>query len=114
LKGHGQDKLVVMNPGHYKVSERVMPISDIVSLEEEWVYHEQISWIDRYPSSRFMGVSSSEYCAGCVDGSNAASKTAEAWEAGIGHHYATDMYIDLPTWFDSYASQVQEEKARQS
>jgi hypothetical protein len=114
VKSYGQDKLVVMNPGHFKVTERVMLISDIVSLEEEWVYHGQIPWKDRYPSARFMGVSSNEYCAGCVNGSNAAGKTAEAWGAGIGYHYATDMYIDLPAWFDSYALQVREEKATQS
>jgi hypothetical protein len=96
VKSYGQDKLVVMNPGHLKVTERMMLISDIVSLEEEWVYHGQIAWKDRYPPSRFMGVSSNEYCAGCINESNAAGKTAEAWDAGIGYHYATDMYIDLP------------------
>lgn len=114
VKSYGQDKLVVMNPGHFKVTERVMLISDIVSLEEEWVYHDQIAWMDGYPSSRFMGVSSNEYCAACVDGSNAAGKTVEAWGAGIGYHYATDRYIDLPAWFDSYSSQIQEEKATRS
>jgi hypothetical protein len=46
----------------------------------------------------------------CVSGSNAAEKTAEAWSAGIGYHFTTDKYIDLPTWFDSYASQMEEEK----
>jgi hypothetical protein len=114
VKSYGHDRLVVMNPGHYKVSERVMLVSDIVSLEEEWVYHGQIQWMDKYPSSRFMGVSSNEYCAGCISESNAAAKTIEAWDAGIGYHYATDKYIDLPAWFDSYASQVQEEKATRS
>jgi hypothetical protein len=91
-----------------------MQVSDIVSLEEEWVYHDQITWMDRYPSSRFMGMSSNEYCAGCINGSNAASKTAEAWDASIGFHFATDMWIDLPTWIDGYASRVEEEKATQS
>ena len=114
VKSYGQDKLVIMNPGHYKVTERIMQVSDIVSLEEEWVYHDQIPWMEKYPPSRFMGVSSNEYCAGCVDGSNAAEKTAEAWSAGIGYHFATDKYIDLPAWFDNYASQVKEEKTTQS
>jgi hypothetical protein len=114
VKSYGQDKLVVMNPGHFKVTERVMLISDIVSLEEEWVYHDQMPWKDRYPPSRFMGVSSNEYCTGCINGSNAASKTAEAWDAGIGYHYATEMYIDLPTWFDDYASQIEGQKTTQS
>lgn len=114
VKSYGQDKLVVMNPGHYQVNERVMLISDIVSFEAEWVYHDQIPWMERYPSSRFMGVSSNEYCAGCVSESNAAAETIEAWEAGIGYHYAADKYIDLPAWFDGYATQVQEEKATRS
>jgi hypothetical protein len=113
IKSHGQDKLSVMNPGHYQVTERVMQVSDIVSLEEEWVYYDQMEWINKYPPSRFMGVSSNEYCGSCVDESNAAGKTAEAWDAGIGYHFSTDMYIDLPAWFDRYASQV-EEKATQS
>lgn len=114
IKSYGQDKLVVMNPGHYQVAERVMLISDIVSLEEEWTYYEQVSWMDSYPPSRFMGVSSNEYCTGCVNESNAADKTAEAWDAGIGYHFATDKYIDLPAWFDDYASQIRAEKTTQS
>lgn len=113
VKSYGQDKLAVMNPGHFKVTERVMVISDIVSLEEEWTYHDQIPWMDSYPPSRFMGVSSNEYCTGCVSESNAAGKTAEAWDAGIGYHFATDMYIDLPAWFDDYASQIKAEKTTQ-
>ncbi|WP_148681460.1 spherulation-specific family 4 protein [Candidatus Nitrososphaera gargensis] len=114
IKSHGQDKLAIMNPGHYKVNESIMQISDIVSLEEEWVYHDQISWMDKYLPSRFMGVSSNEYCTACISESNAMSKTAEAWSAGIGYHFSTDKYIDLPAWFDSYALQVEEErKARQ-
>ena len=113
VKSYGQDKLVVMNPGHYKVSERIMLISDIVSLEEEWVYYGQITWMHKYPSSRFMGVSSNEYCTGCINESNAAGETAKAWDAGIGYHFTTDMYIDLPTWFDSYTSQVEQKKTMQ-
>jgi hypothetical protein len=114
IKSYGQNKLVVMNPGHYKVAERVMQISDIVSLEEEWVDHDQMSWIDRYPPSRFMGVSSNEYCSACVNESNAAEKTTEAWSAGIGYHFSTDKYIELPSWFGSYVAQVEEEKTTRS
>jgi hypothetical protein len=107
VKSHDSGKLiVVMNPGHYKVNERIMQISDIVSLEEEWVYHDQIRWKENYPPSRFMGVSSNEYCAECITESNAAEKTLEAWSSGIGYHFATDRYIDLPEWFSGYASQV--------
>jgi hypothetical protein len=100
------DKLVIMNPGHYKVSEEIMKISDIVSLEEEWVYHNSIPWKTQYAPSRFMGVSSNEYCQLCVSEDNAAQKTEDAWDAGIGYHFSTDRYIDLPTWFGSYMSKV--------
>lgn len=110
IKNHDQNKLVVMNPGHYKVSERIMRISDIVSLEEEWIYQEQIPWKINYAPGRFMGVSSNEYCNQCISESNAANKTSDAWNNGIGYHYATDKYIDLPNWFSSYVSQVKEEE----
>ena len=109
---HGDDKLVIMNPGHYKVREQVMQISDIVSLEEEWVYYGSMPWKSNYPPSRFMGVSSNEYCNQCVSENNAASKTAEAWNSGIGYHFSTDRYIDLPPWFDSYVSAANDEKIK--
>ncbi|HEX2615222.1 MAG TPA: spherulation-specific family 4 protein [Nitrososphaera sp.] len=110
VKSHDSGKLVVMNPGHYKVTEKIMQISDIVSLEEEWVYHGQIAWKENYPPARFMGVSSNEYCTECITAANAAEKTLEAWNSGIGYHFATDRYIDLPEWFSGYASQVNEVK----
>ncbi len=87
-----------------------MQVSDIVSLEEDRVYHDQIPGMDKYPSSRFMVVSSNEYCTGCISESNAGSKTAEAWSAGIGYQFATDKCVDLPSWFGSFTSQVEEEK----
>ena len=110
VKGYGQGSIVVMNPGHYAVEERVTQISDIVSLEEEWVYHDRMPWITRYPPAEFMGVSSNEYCDQCVTGENAAGKTAQAWDSGIGYHYSTDMYIDLPAWFGGYAESLNAEK----
>jgi hypothetical protein len=109
---HGDDKMVIMNPGHYNVREQVMQISDIVSLEEEWVYHESMPWKSNYPPSRFMGVSSNEYCSECVTEQNAASKTAEAWNSGIGYHFSTDRYIELPPWFGSYVSATNDEKIK--
>lgn len=111
VKSHDSSKLVVMNPGHYKVTERIMQISDIVSLEEEWIYHGQIAWKGHYPPSRFMGVSSNEYCE-CITEENAAGKTLEAWSSGIGYHFATDRYIGLPEWFSGYASQVKDAARR--
>ena len=109
-QNHGEDKLVIMNPGHYKVSEEIMKISDIVSLEEEWVYHGSIPWKSNYAPARFMGVSSNEYCGQCITGENAATKTVEAWDSGIGYHFSTERYIDLPSWFGSYVSKTNDEK----
>ena len=108
IKNYDPDKLVVMNPGHYKVTERIMQISDIVSLEEEWTYYKHIPWKDHYAPARFMGVSSNEYCDNCTTNSNAANKTRDAWNSGIGYHFSTDKYIDLPNWFDDYISNVKE------
>ena len=110
IKSFNSDKVVVMNPGHYKVTERIMEISDIVSLEEEWTYHDQIPWKDKYAPTRFMGVSSNEYCNQCITATNAINKTLDAWSSGIGYHFSTDKYIDLPSWFNSYALQVKEKE----
>jgi hypothetical protein len=108
IKDKNETKLVVMNPGHFEVSESIMKISDIVSFEEDWVYSDQITWKEHYPTSRFMGVSSNEYCnPPCVSGLNAENKTVAAWNMGIGYHFATDKYTDLPSWYDSYASQIE-------
>jgi hypothetical protein len=109
-QGHGKDKLVIMNPGHYKVSEQIMKISDIVSLEEEWVYYGSMPWKSNYAPARFMGVSSNEYCELCITEENAVAKTAEAWNSGIGYHFSTERYIDLPSWFGSYFSKASAEK----
>lgn len=113
-QNHGEDKLVIMNPGHYKVSEEIMKISDIVSLEEEWVYHGSMPWKSNYAPARFMGVSSNEYCGQCITEENAAAKTAEAWNSGIGYHYSTERYIDLPSWFESYVSKANDEKTAEA
>lgn len=112
-KSYGEDKVVIMNPGHYKVTERIMSITDIVSLEEEWVYHDSIPWKTKYAPARFMGVSSNEYCGSCINNENALQKTTEAWASGIGYHFATNVYIELPDWFGSYAQAVGEEKEKE-
>ena len=59
-----------------------------------------------------MGVSSNEYCGQCVSEQNAAANTAGAWNNGIGYHYSTDKYIDLPPWFGSYISAANSEKTK--
>lgn len=55
-------------------------IADIVSSEEEWVYHGQMPWKSRYQPCDFMGVSSKEYCGQCVSEANAVNRTIEAWD----------------------------------
>ena len=112
-KSYGPETMVIMNPGHYKVTERIMSITDIVSLEEEWVYHGDMPWKTKYPPARFMGVSSNEYCATCVGEENALGKTVEAWDAGIGYHFATNIFIELPVWFDGYTQAVHAEKEKE-
>lgn len=110
IKSLDGTKLVIMNPGHYKVSERIMQIADIVSLEEDWIHQDQIPWKTKYPAARFMGVSSNEYCNQCISESNAVNKTLDAWGDAIGYHFATDKYIDLPNWFGDYISQLKKEE----
>lgn len=41
---------------------------------------------------------------------NVPSKTTEAWDSGIGHHFSTERYVDLAPWFDSYVSALAEQK----
>ncbi len=59
--------------------DRCIVSFNIVGFGEEWIYHEKIPWIGKYPSSRFMGVSSNELCLACINKPSAACKTAEAW-----------------------------------
>src|SRR5262249_31419749 len=57
VKDGNESKIVVMNPGHFNVTESIMKISDVTSLEEDWVHSDMIPWKEKYPSDRFMGVS---------------------------------------------------------
>jgi hypothetical protein len=45
-----------------------------------------------------------------VNESNAAGKTAEAWNGGIGYHFSTDKYIDLPAWLNRYVLKSNEQR----
>lgn len=109
VKDYNQTRIVVMNPGRFNVSQSIMGISDILSLEQDWIFAGKIPWKAQYAPERFMGVSSNEYCnPACVSQSNAENLTRAAWNMGIGYHFATDKYIELPRWYDTYTSDLQQ------
>ncbi len=116
----GSDKIVIMNPGQ-SVSERIMKISDIVSFEENWIYSKNLTWKLYYPSDRFMGISSDEYCNSqnhfykefCINNAaDATNATITAWNSGIGYHFATQKYIEIPDWFNNYVSGLNQVKKK--
>lgn len=109
VKSFGSDKIVVANPGSVLVSEEVMSISDIVSFEHQWRLAPSIDWFSKYPSTRFMGVSSNDIenvMGYAVSENNAVADTMDAWQAGIGYHFSTDSYTELPAWFGDYESKL--------
>ena len=109
LVKQGGDKIVVANPGTILVSEKIMNMTDILSFEHQWRLAPQLDWFSKYPASRYMGVSSndvSNVMGYPVDGSVAARDTIEAWQRGIGYHYSTDSYTNLPSWFEQYQSGI--------
>ena len=97
-----------------------MSITDILSLEADWVSYYQLAWGEKYPQDRFMGVSSNEYCIPSayttskmpkcdINSSNAVNNTIDPRYRGIGYHYSTDKYNDLRAWFDNYVLQIKKE-----
>jgi spherulation-specific family 4 protein len=115
----GLDKVVIMNPGQ-TVSERIMQISDIVSFEENWAYSKNMTWKLHYPSNRFMGISSDEYCGQnhykeefCINNAiEAANATTTAWNYGIGYHFTTYRYTEIPDWFSDYVLKLNQAKQK--
>lgn len=108
-KTFGNEKIVVANPGSVLVSEAVMSVSDIVSFEHEWRLAPSIDWFSKYPSTRFMGISSNdiEDVMGYTVGTDTAARdTIEAWESGIGYHFSTNTYTTLPSWFEDYQRKI--------
>ncbi|MCI0562170.1 MAG: spherulation-specific family 4 protein [Nitrososphaera sp.] len=105
VKSFGADKVVIANPGSIIVSESVMSVSDIVSFEHQWRLAPAIDWFSRYPAARFMGISSNDIpgvMGYAVDGEAAVRDTVEAWQSGMGYHYATNSYTGLEHWFEDY------------
>lgn len=90
-------KSVIVNPGVAQCGEKIMQIADRVMVEHQWRNLATGSlWSFRYPSDRFMGVSSNEGNAMgyLVDEQRAIEDTREAWERGVGWHTSTTTYID--------------------
>ena len=105
-----------MNPGSIEISEKIMQISDILDLEENWIDSNSIAWKSAYTSDRFMGISSNEYCKEhyfqkefCLNNvDDAVNATTKASNEGIGYFFATDRYTELPNWFEQYILQITE------
>jgi len=117
IKGSfGPNKIVILNPGNHWVSEKIMKISDILDLEESWTtFSNESLWKSKYSPDRFMAISSNEYCTDTASGhslhcindlKDAITATVEAWKGGIGYHFSTTKYTEIPTWFESYLDQV--------
>jgi hypothetical protein len=105
------NKIVIANPGSILVNEKVMQVSDIVSFEHQWRFASNIDWFGKYPASRFMGISSNDVqnaMGYTMNQDVAARDTIEAWQSGIGYHYSTDSYTELPAWFEQYQHAVTE------
>ena len=104
-----QGKTVVLNSGVAKCGERIMEVADLLMVEHQWrTLRAQSPWITRYGAGRFMGVSSNEEGAMgyFVDGRCAVEDAREAWAGGVGWHAATDRYVELPDWFETYIEAV--------
>jgi hypothetical protein len=86
-----------------------MEIADLLMAEHAWrALPADSPWTARYPPERFMGVSSNEEGAMGyrVDARSAADDARESWGLRIGWHAATDRYIELPDWFETYIAAV--------
>ena len=109
---NNQGRKVIMNTGVAESSESLMDVADILMLEHQWrAFSETCTWRSKYSPERFMGNSSNEpgssaYLGHTVDGNVAVRDTLEAWVRGIGWHYSTDRYTELPPWFADYARAV--------
>jgi hypothetical protein len=107
-------RAVITNTGVACSDESIMCVTDILMLEHQWrSFHEASQWCSSYPAERFMGVSSNEpgahTCLGYViDEDVAVRDTRAAWSHGVGWHYSTDRYIELPAWFSGYVGALGE------
>ena len=112
VKDRGQT--AIMNTGVAESSESLMEVADILMLEHQWrAFAQTCPWRSRYSPERFMGNSSNEpgstaHLGQIVDHDMAVRDTREAWARGIGWHYSTERYTELPAWFADYTRAVRD------
>jgi hypothetical protein len=102
---------LILNPGVAQCGEALMKYANAIMVEHHWRSFPYASlWMRRYPKDRVMGVSSNEENAMgyTVDEQRAIEDTRQAWRSGIGWHASTGHYVDLPPWFERYASSLME------
>ena len=103
---HSQDKLVIVNTGIGQPGEEIMKICDILMVEHAWQeLYQDNPWFTNYPPQRFMGNSSNEH-ENQVDYAVAVRDTQTGWANGVGWHFSTDHYIELPDWFLDYTASL--------
>lgn len=89
-----------------------MSVTDILMVEHAWrELYQTSTWFKNYPSERFMGNSSNEYPGYAVDYDSAVKYTREAWTNGVGWHFSTDQYVNLPEWFQKYTKTLSQNVA---
>lgn len=108
------DRGIIVNPGDAGVGEAIMTVADMVMIEHQWRwFYQHIPWRAKYAPERFMGTSSNEpgaiaYLGYPVDLPSAVRDTREAWANGIGWHYSTDEYTELPRWYLDYSRSLRQ------
>lgn len=98
-------KRVIANVGVTQCGSALMRFADHVMLEHRWRNLANSSpWTVHRPAETFMGVSSNEENAMGYDMNEerAVADTREAWRRNIGWHTSTELYAQLPTWFETY------------
>src|SRR5258706_14317681 len=93
--------IAVVNPGSGSIDESWMPVADVVCLECGWDATQfTASWKSKYEPRRFWGLDGD--CRPVTSAAAAAADTTQARANGVGLFYATDLYVNLPSWFEAY------------
>jgi hypothetical protein len=99
-KAHGLGLKVVFNTGMSSWADQLMNYCDFMNSSEYWNNTSLTASQSTWASRTWLltgGVSSA---------STAANLTRSAWNIGIRAHYACESYTALPSWLESYVSQV--------
>lgn len=102
-------KRIIANVGVTQCGGALMRFADHVMLEHRWRNLANSSpWTVHRPPETFMGVSSNEENAMGyeMDEERAVADTREAWQRNIGWHTSTELYAELPTWFETYMTAI--------